>query len=107
MAAREKSLAEIQQPKNDAYTVMLSISLVAMIAACILLYQELRRYPTVKPTAKDMAPPPVVAPAGGDNVGFQMPDGGAAAPNPAGGAPEATKPEGAAPAKPQNPGGNP
>jgi hypothetical protein len=99
--AREKSLADVQQPRNDAYTVMLSISLVAMIAACILLYQEVHRYPHLKPTAQDMQPPPVNVGggAGGGDVQFQAPDGGG----------DATKapPGGGAETKPQNPGGNP
>ena len=106
MPSREKSLAEVQQPKNDAYTVMLSISLVAMIAACVLLWQEVKRYPTLKPTAKDMQPPPVmVGPSGGgEKTEFQTPDVGGEKP-PAGGG-EPTKPD-AGGAQPTKPGGNP
>lgn len=36
---------------NDAYTVLLSISLVAMIASCVLLYYDIKRYPQVVPPA--------------------------------------------------------
>jgi hypothetical protein len=84
------------QPKNDAYTVMLTISLVAMIAACILLYQELKRYPSLKPQDKDMRPPaPTVKmdTGGGDAGTFNPPAEG--------GAP------GGADNKATNPGGNP
>jgi hypothetical protein len=98
MPTRERSLADLQKPRNDAYTVMLSISLVAMIAACILLYQELKRYPSLRPTQRDLAPPAVNlgGGAGGDGVKFQEPDGGGEKPATA---PEATKPA--------NPGTNP
>ncbi len=34
---------------NDAYTVLLSISLVAMIVSCVLLYYDIKRYPTITP----------------------------------------------------------
>lgn len=44
------SLAEFKpKPKNDAYTVLLGISLMAMIAACALLFYDLQRYPSVTP----------------------------------------------------------
>lgn len=49
------SLAEFKpKPKNDAYTVLLGISLMAMIAACALLFYDLQRYPSVQPSG---APP--------------------------------------------------
>jgi len=107
MASRGRaSLAEMQpQPKNDAYTVMLTISLVAMIAACILLFQELKRYPSLKPRPQDtQAPAPTVkmdTGGGGENVQFP---GGEGAPGGAG-----TPPAGGGDTKPTNPpgGGNP
>lgn len=34
---------------NDAYTVLLSISLIAMIASCVLLYYDVKRYPEIVP----------------------------------------------------------
>jgi hypothetical protein len=37
------------KPTNDAYTVLLSISLVAMIISCVLLYYDVKRYPTITP----------------------------------------------------------
>ena len=39
------------KPANDAYTVLLSISLVAMIVSCVLLYYDIKRYPQVVPPA--------------------------------------------------------
>ena len=39
------------KPTNDAYTVLLSISLVAMIVSCVLLYYDVKRYPTITPPA--------------------------------------------------------
>jgi hypothetical protein len=32
-------------PKNDTYTLMLSIALMAMLAACGLFYHDLKQYP--------------------------------------------------------------
>ena len=40
------------QPRSDAYTGMLVISLVAMITGCVLLYLDLAQY-----DAKPPAPP--------------------------------------------------
>ena len=34
---------------NDAYTGMLSISLLALIGACVLLYLDFSQYPDTKP----------------------------------------------------------
>jgi hypothetical protein len=60
------SLAEFKpKPKNDAYTVLLGISLMAMIAACALLFYDLQRYPSVQPPASAA---PSVAPAGGGGL---------------------------------------
>ncbi len=39
------------KPRNDAYTVLLTISLLAMIAACVILFYELKRYPSLRPPA--------------------------------------------------------
>ena len=40
---------------NDSYTVLLTISLVAMIASCVLLYYDIKRYPKISPNP---TPPP-------------------------------------------------
>jgi hypothetical protein len=37
------------KPTNDSYTVLLTISLVAMIVSCVLLYYDIKRYPSVTP----------------------------------------------------------
>ena len=34
----------VQRPKNDVYTVLLGIALLAIVIACILLWLEFRRY---------------------------------------------------------------
>ncbi|MFO0814475.1 MAG: hypothetical protein U0796_14740 [Gemmatales bacterium] len=39
------------KPTNDSYTVLLTISLVAMIVSCVLLYYDIKRYPSVSPPA--------------------------------------------------------
>jgi len=45
MARERASLADLKpKPKNDAYTVLLTISLVAMIGACLLLWYDLKRF---------------------------------------------------------------
>ncbi len=47
-----KKLTENRAPaRDDAYTVMLSISLLAMIAACVILFYDLKRYPSTTPPA--------------------------------------------------------
>jgi hypothetical protein len=37
------------QPRSDAYTGMLIISLIALLAGCLLLYLDYRRYPSGDP----------------------------------------------------------
>jgi hypothetical protein len=57
------------QPRNDAYTGMLLISLLAMAAGCLLLYLILGQFPDGKPTTPpplpSAAPAPQPAPGGG------------------------------------------
>ncbi len=63
---------------NDAYTGMLAISLIALMAGCALLYLDWSQYPEREPP-KVKAPPPVMtAPA---------PEKGGAQPAPAGNQP--------------------
>jgi hypothetical protein len=61
---------------SDAYTVLLAISLVALITACVFLFLDYKQYPDKNPT---MPPPPsaVKAPAAG---GAAAAGAGAAAP---------------------------
>jgi hypothetical protein len=60
---------EVQaQPKSDAYTGLLAISLGAMIVGCVLLYLDMSQYPDKKP---ENPPTPSKAPA--------VPGGGAPA----------------------------
>src|SRR5687768_3446958 len=48
---------------NDAYTGMLAISLLALIAGCVFLYLDYSQYPDSKGPTVPKAPP-IVAPAG-------------------------------------------
>jgi len=45
------------KPRNDAYTVLLVISLLAMIASCVILFFDLKKYPRLKPNEQDKAIP--------------------------------------------------
>jgi hypothetical protein len=56
--------ADYAQPTNDAYVVLLIISLVAMILGCALLYFDYSSYPAGKPQLNVARPAPA-APAGG------------------------------------------
>jgi len=51
MAARDRGDASPAAPKarSDAYTGMLVISLIALLAGCLLLYLDYRRYPASNP----------------------------------------------------------
>jgi hypothetical protein len=52
-------------PTNDAYTVLLSISLVAIIGACLLLFYDVKRYPSAKPpVGAERVAPPAMQPIG-------------------------------------------
>jgi hypothetical protein len=87
--ARERSIAELKpKPRNDAYTVLLTISLVAMIMACLLLWYDLKSYPTPQPPkgygdvarpaeappAGDFIPPPPPQPTGGTDTEKKEPE---------------------------------
>jgi hypothetical protein len=66
---------EYAPPRNDAYVVLLIISLVAMILGCALLYFDYSSYPDTKPPTVTSRPA-ATAPAGGAGGGQQ---GGAGA----------------------------
>ena len=102
MATYGRNLTENRAPaRDDAYTVMLSISLLAMIGACVILFYDLKRFPTLQPPqgfskvptvapAQPEGPAPALenpppAPAGDGNVPAK--DGGAPAKDGAGAAP--------------------
>jgi hypothetical protein len=59
-----RQTVEPPKARDDAYTVMLIISLLAMIGACVILYYDLKRFPSVKPDTKFTTPvqPPAGAP---------------------------------------------
>ncbi len=50
-------MAEKAKATNDSYTVLLTISLLAMIVSCVLLYYDIKRYPSITPKP---SPPPSV-----------------------------------------------
>lgn len=96
MASYGRNLTENRAPaRDDAYTVMLSISLLAMIGACVILFYDLKRFPSLQPPqgfskVPAVAPPPSdipppvdtpPAPGPGDvpakDGGAPMKDGGA------------------------------
>jgi hypothetical protein len=52
-----RTVSETAKPRNDAYTILLVISLLAMIAACVILFFDLKKYPRLKPTDQDKQPP--------------------------------------------------
>jgi hypothetical protein len=95
------NLSEARAPaRDDAYTVMLSISLLAMIGACVILFYDLKRFPTLQPpqgygkVPAAVTPPPDIQPPS-EPAPAPAPDGATPATR-NGGAP--TK-DGAAPAK--------
>lgn len=59
MATPATSLTQFKlKPQNDAYTVLLSISLLSMIAACVLLFYDLKKYPSAFPPGTGVSPYP-------------------------------------------------
>jgi hypothetical protein len=65
MARRRDSEGYAPKPRNDAYTILMVISLLAMIAACGIMYFELRKYPPEQLLAPETYPP---KPAAGRSV---------------------------------------
>ncbi|MER3416228.1 MAG: hypothetical protein C4297_08480 [Gemmataceae bacterium] len=80
------------RPRNDAYTILLVVSLVAMLVACVLLWLDITSYPSVKPT--DTAP--IVVPTeekgAGGSPGSSATPGAPAGPAAAPGGAPATPP---------------
>jgi len=58
-AARTRSRfdREDARPRSDVYTGLLAISLIAMIASCVLLYLDYAQYGSMKAPAVQAAPP--------------------------------------------------
>src|SRR5262245_38202133 len=91
------------RPRNDAYTGLLTISLLAMIVSCVLLYLDYSQYGDQKPAVmpKIQASPggvPLPQDGGGGVPAGGAPMGDAAPMNPMGGAP--MNPMGGAPMNP-------
>lgn len=60
---------------NDAYTGMLAVSLLALIAGCVLLFLDYSQYPEKPPSQNPKAPPIVTPQAGGGQGGGGQPGG--------------------------------
>lgn len=99
MAARSRDTSRASQgaPRNDAYTGLLAISLLAQIVGVVFFYLDWNGYPTSKPQVPQM--PTLSAPAAGGVApapGGVVPAPGAGVPGgvpPAvGGAPKAGNP---------------
>jgi hypothetical protein len=91
MAARSRDRgASPNAPRNDAYTGLLAISLLAQIVGVVFFYLDWNAYPTSKPTVPQM--PNLSAPAAGGVAPAPVPPAGAAVP-----APGAAMPGGAPP----------
>jgi hypothetical protein len=70
MARERPSLADLKpKPRNDAYTVLLTISLTAMIAACLLLWYDLKSYGDKLQPPKGFGDVKIQRPAGGVDEG--------------------------------------
>ena len=54
---RRRGDTEYAPPHNDAYIVLLIISLVAMILGCALLFLDYNSYPDQKPPSVTLRPP--------------------------------------------------
>lgn len=82
MARERPSLADLKpKPRNDAYTVLLTISLAAMIAACLLLWYDLKSYGDKLQAPSGFSDAPRQGPPGGgagvdERLPAIPPDGG-------------------------------
>jgi hypothetical protein len=66
MAAKSKDRpAETSQARNDAYTGMLIVSLLALLTGTVLLYLDYSQYPDKNPPKVPKVAPEAALPAGG------------------------------------------
>ncbi|MBM4070335.1 MAG: hypothetical protein FJ271_15475 [Planctomycetes bacterium] len=56
MAASDDIFEETSKPSNDAWTGMLAISLLALLAGCLFLYLDWSQYPSKDPPPVPKAP---------------------------------------------------
>jgi hypothetical protein len=70
----------VVKPRSDAYTGMLLLSLLVLIAGCFLLYLDYSQYPSTK--APKPGPVPVVGSGPAEGGGPAQQPGGAPAPAP-------------------------
>ncbi|MFL5244571.1 MAG: hypothetical protein ACJ8FY_20925 [Gemmataceae bacterium] len=61
------------KPRPDAYTGLLAVSLVGMIAGCIFLYMDYSNYEAKPPTPQTKAAAPAAAPAAGTGAAASPP----------------------------------
>jgi hypothetical protein len=72
--AQTEEEQDTSRATNDAYTGMLAISLIALLAGAALLYLDWDQYPTKEPPTKVTAPKPsMVAPPQQQQPPQQMP----------------------------------
>jgi hypothetical protein len=86
MARQETETSDTGVATNDAYTGMLVISLLALIAGSVLLYLDYSQYPPNPPKAQVPSPPAI-----------ERKGDGAPAPPPGGGIPQGGQPQGGVP----------
>jgi hypothetical protein len=67
--AQTEEEQDTSRATNDAYTGMLAISLIALLAGCALLYLDWSQYPDKEPQKVTAPKPSMVAPVGGDKGG--------------------------------------
>ena len=64
MAGKKTSFDDTPKAANDAYTGMLTISLIALLVGCALLYLDYSQYPDKTPPPLTKAIPAPQPPAG-------------------------------------------
>jgi hypothetical protein len=77
---RRRGEIDYAPPRNDAYVVLLIISLVAMILGCALLWLDSSSYPEGKPQPVSLRQPAPPQPAGNQPVQGQDQGKGGPAP---------------------------
>src|SRR5258708_450741 len=130
MATAARTRYAVQRPRNDAYVGLLTISLLALVTSCILLYLDYAQYDKTKPDnvpklprtqggvnlpegggapapmGETAAEPKAPAPMAPMSPAPMNPGAGGAAIGPMGGAPAGPGPMGPGNVPPLAPGGN-
>lgn len=87
MSTTAKKRYSPPKARNDAYTGLLAISLLALVVSCVLLYLDYSQYGTQKPQMPrvERTMPPATTPPPGPDVNPPAPLGGNPMPMGAGG----------------------